>query len=63
MATLTVFPGTSTPDATAEILRRAESQLVAYTKLAQFEARRRRALYDSYIAAGFTDEQSLQLIK
>jgi hypothetical protein len=47
----------------ADLLTRAEREFDNYKKLAAFEAKRKKLLYDEYIKAGFTAEQALALIK
>jgi len=61
--TFKLITGAGNADKTAEMLRKAEGELENYTRLAAFEAKRVKALYDSYIVAGFTEDQALNLIK
>ncbi len=61
--TFKLITGAGNADKTAEMLRKAEGELENYTRLAAFEAKRLKALYDSYIEAGFNEDQALNLIK
>lgn len=60
---LTVIHGAAKPDAMAELLRKAESEMPEFHKLMAFEAKRKRVAFEAYVTAGFTPEQALTLIK
>ena len=60
---LTLITGDAKPDPAAELLREAEANMAQYKAFAEFDAKRRKVVYDALIKAGFTPEQALQLTK
>ena len=46
-----------------DLLKRAHAEWDDHVKLLAFEAKRKKSVYDSYIDAGFTPDQALQLVK
>jgi hypothetical protein len=58
-----VLGGGQKGNATDELLAKAQAEWDNHIKIIAFDAKRKKALYDSYITAGFTPEQALQLIK
>lgn len=60
---ISLIIGGGQPDKTAELLRQANAEWDDHQKILAFDAKRKKAIYDSYVEAGFTPEQALQLVK
>jgi hypothetical protein len=58
-----VLLGGGKPDATADLLRRANAEWDGHMKIMAFEAKRKKAQYELLIEAGFTPDQALHLVK
>lgn len=58
-----VLLGGKKDNAVDDILAKAGAEWDGYLKILAFEAKRKKAVYDSLITAGFTPDQALALAK
>ena len=60
---ITVLLGGKKDDATDALLKQASAGFDAWQKCYAFEAKKKKTQFDLLVAAGFTEQQALQIIK